>query len=281
MVYLKKFAFLDEKKEIIIIRDEKRTCFNNYYPLHLFPMRELKNISFKDVTFFYGGNGSGKSTVLNIIAQKLNAERAQKADKGEYFDKYVNECSFEMPKRPDAVKIVTSDDVFDYLLDIRNINNRVEKTRDELFEEYMRHKYGSGNNAHDYEKLKKTNAARKQTMSAYVRERLGKNIIEQSNGESALLYFEKEIRENSLYLLDEPENSLSAQSQTKLLKFIEDSARYYNCQFIISTHSPFLLSMSGAAIYDLDSIPVCLKKWTELENMKTYHDFFKLHENEF
>ena len=119
-------------------------------------------------------------------------------------------------------------------------------------------------------------------MSSYVRQRLTKNnIIEQSNGESALLYFEKEIDENGIYLLDEPENSLSASSQMKLLKFIEDSARFYNCQFIISTHSPFILSLKDAVIYDIDNIPVKTKKWTELNNVKIYYNFFKYNDGNF
>lgn len=89
------------------------------------------------------------------------------------------------------------------------------------------------------------------------------------------------IKENALYLLDEPENSLSAALQMKLKSFLEDSARFYHCQFIISTHSPFLLSMQGAKIYDLDSDPIGVKPWTELENVKTYYGFFKSHEKEF
>lgn len=89
------------------------------------------------------------------------------------------------------------------------------------------------------------------------------------------------IKENALYLLDEPENSLSAALQMKLKSFLEDSARFYHCQFIISTHSPFLLSMQGAKIYDLDSDPIGVKPWTELENVKTYYGFFKSHEKSF
>ena len=107
------------------------------------------------------------------------------------------------------------------------------------------------------------------------------NVQEQSNGESGLYYFTNSIKENSLYLLDEPENSLSASLQLKLKSFLEDSARFYHCQFIISTHSPFLLSMQGAKIYDLDSDPIDVKPWTQLENVKTYYSFFKSHEKEF
>ena len=67
----------------------------------------------------------------------------------------------------------------------------------------------------------------------------------------------------------------------KLKKFIEDSVRFFNCQFIISTHSPFLLKLMDAKIYDLDEIPVKTKKWTELSNVLVYYNFFKEYENEF
>lgn len=107
------------------------------------------------------------------------------------------------------------------------------------------------------------------------------NVREMSNGESAFMYFVKKIEEDGLYLLDEPENSLSPERQLELLDYIKDSARFFNCQFIIATHSPFLLSMAGAKIYDLDENPVTIKKWTELENVRQYYEFFKKHQNEF
>ena len=69
--------------------------------------------------------------------------------------------------------------------------------------------------------------------------------------------------------------------QIKLAKFIEDSARFFNCQFIIATHSPFILGIKDATIYDLDSIPSVTKNFAELENMQVYYEFFKLHAQEF
>ena len=102
-----------------------------------------------------------------------------------------------------------------------------------------------------------------------------------SNGESAFSYFTNEIKEDALYLLDEPENSLSPRLQRELADFLMDSARFYGCQFVISTHSPFLLALKGAKIYDLDAVPVETKKWTELENVRIWHDFFSEHEKEF
>ena len=65
------------------------------------------------------------------------------------------------------------------------------------------------------------------------------------------------------------------------MRFLEDSVRFYGCQFVISTHSPFLLAMRGAKIYDLDENPVDVKRWTRLENVRAYYDFFKKHEREF
>jgi predicted ATPase len=52
-------------------------------------------------------------------------------------------------------------------------------------------------------------------------------------------------------------------------------------QFVIATHSPFLLSMRGAKIYDLDEEIVDVKPWTELKNVRMYFDFFEEHRSEF
>lgn len=84
-----------------------------------------------------------------------------------------------------------------------------------------------------------------------------------------------------MYCLDEPENSLSPKLQLEMKKLLEDKVRLYGCQLILATHSPFLLSMCGAKIYDLDSDPVMPKKWWELENTRTYFQFFDENRNLF
>ncbi len=284
MIYLKSFELLNENREHGLFDIERRRIFNNYYPIGIFTNKELEEIKFDRITIFYGGNGSGKTTLLNIISEKLESIRKSKLDKGSYFDLYVDKCSYEMSfEEPMEIKTITSDDVFDYLLDVRSINSNVNRRKERLSREYMEAKFSSKNSSFDnYEEVKNAYDSKTKSMSKYVRDRLGNNnIVEQSNGESALLFWEREIKEDSIYILDEPENSLSAENQIKLKKFIEDSVRFYNCQFIISTHSPFLLNLLEAKIYDLDSIPVKTKKWTELENVKIYHEFFKEHESEF
>lgn len=82
-------------------------------------------------------------------------------------------------------------------------------------------------------------------------------------------------------MLDEPENSLSAQWQMELAQFLQGAIREFNCQLIIATHSPFILSIPGVKIYDLDVTPIQTGKWYDLENMKCYYELFKRHEDNF
>lgn len=50
---------------------------------------------------------------------------------------------------------------------------------------------------------------------------------------------------------------------------------------MITTHSPFLLALREAKIYDLDTMDSPVRKWTELENVRLYFSLFKAHEDEF
>ena len=133
----------------------------------------------------------------------------------------------------------------------------------------------------DYEEMKKINEARRRTQSQFIRENMMNNVPEHSNGESAFIYFTEKMQDNGLYFLDEPENSLSPERQLELMEFLENSVRFFGCQIIMATHSPFLLSMKEAKIYDLDETPVVTKRWTELPNVRAYYEFFMKFNNEF
>ena len=283
MIYLESFKLLYNIREDRFM-EYRKNIFNSSYPLGIFTSKQFELIEFAPITIFYGTNGSGKTTLLNIISNKLNATRKNVVNKGEIFNDYSNSCTSNFVNgNYKEIKMISSDDIFDYLLDIRAINDNVNRRKEVLGDEYHNSNYIQGESVlAQYEELKKKADSISMTQSKYIRTRLkNNNIIEQSNGESALEYWEKEIDENSIYLLDEPENSLSAENQLKLAKFIEESVRFYNCQFIISTHSPFLLSLSNARIYDLDEVPVKVKKWTNLKNVRVYYNFFLDNQKEF
>ena len=284
MVYLNTFTFPNKDMEFDFFMKIKRTCYDSFYPFQILSRHDFKRIDFEPVTILYGGNGSGKSTALNVIAEKAKIKRDSIYNKSNFYQDYVNMCEMQLRDHiPENSRIITSDDVFDYMLNIRTLNEGIDQKREELFEEYLDAKYShfQVKSIADYQQLKKINSARSKTQSRFVRKELMDNVEEYSNGESAFIYFTEKIKENGLHLLDEPENSLSPKRQIELTKFIEESARFFGCQFIISTHSPFILAMHGAKIYDLDENPVNVKKWTELENVRTYYEFFKKYESEF
>lgn len=284
MIYLSHFSFPNIEQEYSFIMSIKRTCYDTCYPFMILSKHGLRMLDFEPVTILYGGNGSGKTTALNVIAEKLGLKRETVYNRSNFYEDYTRLCEYEVQERiPKISRIITSDDVFDFIINLRNLNEGIDQKREELFQEYLDAKYShfQMKSLDDYEELKKSYMAKTKTQSKFVRNRVMDNVREHSNGESAYLYFTEKIGENGLYLLDEPENSLSPLRQQELLKFLEDSARFFGCQFIISTHSPFLLSMRGAKIYDMDEEPVDVKRWTELPGIRAYYDFFKDHQGEF
>lgn len=278
MIYLEKFTFPSKDVEFEFFKEIKRRCYTTFYPFQVFAYHETLELDFEPITILYGGNGSGKSTALNVISEKLKLNRASVFNQSNFFEDYLDLCNYRLEEAvPKESSVVTSDDVFDYALNIRHMNLGIDLKRSEMFNEYLDAKYASFQmkSLKDYDRLKQVNQARSKTQSKYVRDNLISNIRTNSNGENAFKYFQEKVTENALFVLDEPENSLSPKMQLKLKNFIEESAKYFGCQIIMSTHSPILLSLGGAKIYDLDTDPVEIKHWKELEHVRTYYDFFK------
>lgn len=71
------------------------------------------------------------------------------------------------------------------------------------------------------------------------------------HGESFVALAEDNLRENSLYIMDEPEAALSPQRQLALLAQIHECA-LSGAQFLIATHSPILLGLPDAQIFCFD-----------------------------
>lgn len=263
---------------------------DNIYPCGIFGSMGLEKIRFSDITIFYGGNGSGKSTLLNLIAAKLKLNRISPHNSGPVFDSYSSACRCTMShddegfvhRIPDGSRIITSDDVFDYMLAMRSNNDQIDEDRQKVAANYIGIKYGESvrmRSLDDYEALRDQVQARRKTVSRkkFITQIAGEDTTLQSNGETALAYFEHQLKTEKLYCLDEPENSMSPKMQIKLVKLLEESVRFFGCQLIIATHSPFLLAMNNTKIYDLDSRPVEVKDWWRLKNPRTYFEFFNKH----
>ena len=74
-MYLSSFKFADESNEELFLNGIMRTCYQSFYPFGVLSAHHLERLDFEPVTILYGGNGSGKSTALNIICEKLGLQR--------------------------------------------------------------------------------------------------------------------------------------------------------------------------------------------------------------
>lgn len=260
----------------------RRTCYNNHYPFGILEDWEEAHLPLEPLTILCGGNGSGKTTLLNLVGEKLGLERRSAYNRPHLFDAYreLLRCR-SSGKSWRQGQVLTSDDVFDDLLDQRSLDQGLDLDRSALLQEYkaLRQKDFQFRSLEDFEELKKVVLAKRRrgSGSAYVRDQLGRERVGQSNGETALGFFTHRIQDDGLYLLDEPENSMSAPFQQELGRFLADSVRFFGCQVILATHSPFLLSLPGALVYDLDRRPIRAVPWTRLSAVRAYYEFFKAH----
>ena len=194
MLYLKSFRFASDDDESNFRFSFQQTCFDTFYPFGILTKNSLERIDFEPITILYGGNGCGKTTALNIIAEKLGITRESVFNRSSFLKDYLKYCRYQSSKAiPHDSRIVTSDDVFDFMLNLRAMNDGVDIRRNEMMEEYTRYKnkHVQMKSLDDYDEFKKAVLSKKTTQSQYVRNNLVRNVREHSNGESALLYFQE------------------------------------------------------------------------------------------
>ena len=140
-MYIKSLTLASDNAEINFIKDLKQTCYNGVYPFKIFPMKDLRHSEFAPITIFYGGNGSGKTTLLNILAEITGVTRHSAFNSSPFFETYTQMCYLDAGKIPMKSQILTSDDVTDYLLDMRYLNKGIDTQRENLFSDYFKKKY--------------------------------------------------------------------------------------------------------------------------------------------
>ena len=270
MIYLQSFT----------LSSRKLAC-PNIYPYHVFRGREGMQFVFDRITVLYGSNGSGKSTLLNLMANKLAVKGKEYATPNtygneDYCGNYAKECAVSLGEDEfgRTIRSIPSDSRYlkseDILYEIKKIQQKPvlhEGMLLDLLKDGM-----SVSEAQDF-------LASKEGWK--LREGAQFSQEKYSNGETSLQYFDDFIRPDALYLLDEPEVSLSPDNQVMLAEKLNDMARLLGCQLVIATHSPFMLGTLQAKIYDLDSRDYRIANWTELENVRYFREFFRRHDAEF
>jgi predicted ATPase len=101
----------------------------------------------------------------------------------------------------------------------------------------------------------------------------GKSLVAQSHGQSLMSYFKSRYGIKGIYFLDEPETALSPKSQIELVKLIENMSSDKHAQFIIATHSPIIMSVKGATIYNFDENQVKTIEYRKTDHYTVFRDF--------
>lgn len=209
------------------------------------------------VTFFVGENGSGKSTLLEAIATGMKCPTMGAADAhGDPMmadaAKLAKQLVFSRARAPRNKLFFRAEDAIGF-------TRRLTQSMDDLGEmEAHFDRTLSG-----YGRKLATGAVRGQR--AAIEGRYGANPDARSHGEWFIDMLSARLNNNGLYLLDEPETPLSPIHQLSLLSIIRDRVEH-NCQFIIATHSPILMSLPGARILHFDQRiqPV---EWQDVEHV--------------
>lgn len=192
------------------------------------------------VIFLTGSNGSGKSTILKVIAKLTDSiDLGESLSANLYdFDTSNYRIAWSIPLRRGYY--FQSEDFYSYLL---NAHKERDSNHEMLQEAESRH-----SNKQSMAYLLETGVHRYNTSAM---DTIVQDYLKASHGEGYIRFFQSKLRPSTLYLLDEPETPLSFQNQLTLIKLIDDTVKK-GSQFIICTHSPILLSYPNAKIYYLD-----------------------------
>jgi predicted ATPase len=234
------------------------------FPFNIPAVRFAKNIVLDKINIFIGDNGSGKSTLLETIAYEINLP---------LIGGYIKEVKdFEAArvlkpylkldwKRDTQVGFFFRAEDFSAFLD------KVEKERTKL-KMQLSNLYGNVKEAVIEEMIENANHPLME-----MRKKYGKDMLGFSHGEAYLEILQTRVGNKGIYLLDEPEAALSPLKQLSLIVFILEVLKHKNAQFIIATHSPVLMAIPGAWLYEITEDGMAQTEFTDTEHYRITKGF--------
>jgi predicted ATPase len=223
-----------------VVLHPERYPTREHYPFSLPVFQQTRGITFDaPVTLFVGENGTGKSTLLEALAQA---------------------CGIHIWRPPEGRRV--------------EVNPYEEKLHECLSIEWSGDRvpgsfFGS-DIARDFACLLDEWSADDPGQLKYFG---GKSLVTQSHGQSLMSLFRARYQIKGLYLMDEPETALSPRSQLELLTILAKTTAAGVAQFIIATHSPILLACPQAVIFSFDQHPVQPIRYEETEHYRIYRSF--------
>lgn len=213
------------------------------YPYNVPAIKFARNIELSDnITFIIGENGSGKSTLLEAIAYRLQLPHMD----GRGYDKKCFDAArkllpfleLEWNMERSVGFFFRAEDFGDYLNSVHradvDLHNQMGLGDNDIPDHIVRQMKDSAN----YQLHK-------------VRRDYGQELDSFSHGEAYMHIIKEMVNQRGIYLLDEPEASLSPSKQLAFLYFIREHLQNFTSQFIIATHSPILMAYPNAFIYEV------------------------------
>lgn len=189
MIYIQFFTLPSQESEENYLNDfyccsksPESNYYDTLYPFTIFPAISLRKIHFDHIIIFYGGNGSGKSILLNILSQRVKREQIQVK----------------------ANMLIKRNTVLKY-----DVESSLKVSCHLDFE--------TGENVRKYIDFVKT---QKESYSSYIKDKLGNEEPGLSNGENSFFQLSQLMEDEGVYILDEPENSLSPEMQYNVSQLI-------------------------------------------------------------
>lgn len=102
---------------------------------------------------------------------------------------------------------------------------------------------------------------------------IGPDYLSASHGEGFLEFFEARFDRQGIFILDEPEAALSPQRQFDFLKLLRRMQDAANCQVIMATHSPILMALPDAALWQVDQRGFRPTTLEDTSHFKIYREF--------
>ncbi|WP_028295347.1 AAA family ATPase [Olivibacter sitiensis] len=218
------------------------------YPFNIASLKNGFRLSLKsNVTFFVGENGSGKSTVLEGIAEHCGfnlrgGNRNHNLNTGYRFEGYESPLAGSLklvwsPRRITEGFFMRAESFFNFASYIDELAEDEDNEREKVLAPYG-----------------------------------GKSLHEQSHGESFLSLFTNQF-ESGIYILDEPEAALSPARILSFISIIHELEQSGRAQFLIATHSPLLICYPNASIFQFDESGVHQTTYQETEHFQLTKSF--------
>jgi len=213
------------------------------FPFDVPAILHAQNLNFENpLTFIIGDNGTGKSTLLETLAMKLNLpliggyiNTKRGFEAASILQKHIH---LEQVKRTTNGFFFRAEDFSHFVDSVERNNRRQESSYSDMRGDVP---------DHIIEQMKASNNFALHSM----REEYGQDMIAFSHGEAYMKIMHDRIKSKGIFLLDEPEAALSPAKQLSLIFFIKEHLNLYDSQFIVATHSPMLMAIPGATIYEV------------------------------